>query len=47
MLRLPPPSFIARQQGKHAMDDAAVSDADVGERKGWCSRRRRTTTTFQ
>jgi hypothetical protein len=45
VLRLPPPGFIFRQQGTHAKDAAAVPDADVGAGKGWCSRRRRMTTT--
>ena len=40
LLWLPPSAFMARQQGKchreHAQDDA-VPDADVEERKGWCS----------
>ena len=41
----PSASASARCLGKHATDAAAVSDAEVGEGKGWCSRRRRTTTT--
>ena len=46
LLRCPPPGLMERQQGQHATDDtAAVPDAVVGEGTGWCSRRRRTTTT--
>ena len=46
MLWLPLPGFTARQQGEHDAEDAtAVADADVEAGKGWCKRKRTTTTT--